>query len=126
MRRTKWPDGNGREVSRGDGTITAPAKIDWHKESKSPKVQEKQASYRNTAIEAEALGYPNLEKVCRVAMEGGIAYLSCLKTHLPGITGNGCSNKAKCIRKWARLYYRPKFRRRTKAGEQNESTDKVG
>ncbi len=101
-----------QQVSRGDKGSSAPAKIEQRSKSKSLKVQENQAIERNTAIEAEKLGYPNLEKICRVAMPGGIAYLSCLKTHLPGVTGNGCSNKDKCMAKWARRYYKPQLRRR--------------
>ncbi len=114
MRRTKWP---GREVSRGDGAKTASAKIEQRSKSKSLKVQENQAIARNAEAVAEEAGYTDLHIICKSAMEGGIAYLSCLKTHLPGIIGNGCSNKGKCMRKWARLYYKPHFKRRTKVGE---------
>lgn len=101
-----------RTVSRGDKAKTKAPAIDWRNESKSPKVQENQAIARNAKAVAEEAGYTDLHIICKSAMEGGIAYLDCLKTHLPGVTGNGCSNKDKCMSKWARLYYKPKLRRR--------------
>ncbi len=93
-----------RTVGRGEQATAQGAHIERQNDFTSLRVQERQALWKNKAIEAEKAGRPKLDMICRNTMASGEPNVGCLK-------GQNCSKYPECIEKWARRYYKPKFKR---------------